>query len=179
VLIHVISCQCIVNGPHHKLPTATCSYSLFSPPSSLFQTYTYEHRAKDYYMANTEERTGTSANGISDSFSRQSQIHALVDATKPSQAGHTSTVSHRASLSITGSPSRPNLPLRPNKNGPSRQRARPLDSVEVPLDIPRPHKTLVASFVTPSRRPNAEARVKEDNPSFGTFSDEYDLCEYP
>jgi hypothetical protein len=130
-------------------------------------------------MANTEH-TGASANGISDlvTFASQSQIHALVDATNASQAGQTP----RASFFITGSPSRHNLPFRSNKNGPSmhaRQRVRSMDSVEVPLNTPRPHKTPIASFVTPSRRPNAEARVREDNPSFGTFSDEYDLCECP
>jgi hypothetical protein len=57
-----------------------------------------------------------------------------------------------------------------------RRRVRSVDGADGPLGTPRPHRTPLDSFVTPSRRPNAEAQARDDNSGFGTFPDEYDLC---
>jgi hypothetical protein len=127
-------------------------------------------------MANPEPTAETAASGLPElvTYSRQSRIHFPVDATSPSQLGH-------ASPFVSNSPNRHNPSLRPNRNVSSmngRRRVRSVDAPDVPLGTPRPHRTPpVYSFVTPSRRPNAEARVREDNSGFGTFSNEYDLCE--
>lgn len=112
--------------------------------------------------------------------SRPSRIH-FPAATSHSQPGHASGAFHKASPFVSGAQT---SPLRLNRNGSSmngRRRVRSVDAADVPLGTPRPHRTPVHNFVTPSRRRNAEARLREDNSGFGTFSNdfsnEYDLCE--
>lgn len=130
----------------------------------------------------------TSGSDLSESVThfRPSLIHFPADATSPSQPGHASGASRKASPFVSGgAPSRHNSSLRLNRNGSpmnGRRRVRSVDAADVPLDTTtRPHRTPVHSFVTPSRRRNAEARLREDNSGFGTFSNdfsnEYDLCE--
>jgi hypothetical protein len=131
-----------------------------------------------------EPIAGTSASGFSESltYSRPSRpgTHFPVDATSAPQTGPVSGEQQKLSPLVSNSLNRHNPPLRPNRNVSStngRRRVRSADAADVPLGTPRPHRTPVYSFVTPSRRPDTEARIREDNSGFGTFSNEYDLCE--
>jgi len=134
-------------------------------------------------MANPQS-TETTASGLNESVTtpRQPRIRFPVEATSPSQVGYASGTFPKQSRLASGPSIRHHSPLHPSKIGSltnGRRRVRSVDAEDVPSGaLLGPHRTPGASFVTPSRRPNAEARVREDNSGFSTFSDEYDLCEH-
>ena len=123
------------------------------------------------------EPTENFTSGLSES--RPSRIHFPADAMNPSQSGHASGVAQKVSPLVSSSTIRHNSPFRQNRNGPlmsGSRRVRSVDAADMSSGTPRPHRTFVDTFVTPSHRPSTEARAQDDNPGFGNFSDEYDLC---